>query len=143
MELSGMLTSVLIASVLAALTPFITARAKVKIDAENIKRSVKRIENDPIINVGSFFERINFPGKDSHIGPCYVSQITDTYIQIIEWETGCVTSFEGNEFASVQYWGLPVSGHKRKSRRVICNIAYDRKYIEERFGKPGPKSITV
>ena len=130
MDVFGILTSIGIASALAMLTPFITARAKIKIDAENLKRSVSRIKADPIINNGAFFRKINFPGGDTVIGPCFISDITDVYIKITDWATGDVTSFEGNEFAQVQYWGFV-----RADTNEVCNVNTDWDFLESYFGK--------
>lgn len=125
-----------IPAALALITPILTAKVKVRIDEENRKRAIARIDDDPLINVGSFFERIDFAGKEGAIGPSYISKITDRYIQVTEWVTGNLTSFEGEEFARVQYWNMP----NPKTHRP-CNLENpsDRQFITMKFGKRGPR----
>ena len=127
-----------IPAVLALLTPLLTARVKVKIDAKNRERAIDRLERDPLIKIGVFFTRIDFPNGAPSIGPCYISSIDDTYVQVVEWKTGDSTTFDGHELSSVQYWALM---DPQKGCLEVCLLGTHSEYIKKRFGKPGPPPL--
>ena len=127
-----------IPAVLALLTPLLTARVKVKIDAKNRERAIDRLERDPLICVGAFFTRIDFPNGGNSIGPCYIAGIDETYVQVIEWASGDSTTFDGAELAAVQYWALMDSNAPGIS---VCKLGTHTAYIKARFGEPGPKPL--
>lgn len=100
-----MLTTIIVAAVLALISPYIAEFANTRMEIGRRKRSEARIESDKRFHVGASLERFQCPNSGTDImGRCTITVLDPGHVELLSEDGKTVVSMTTREFEA----GWPV-----------------------------------